>query len=74
MRGSCTPNKGTIRVSHKLLDMPTWVLDYVIMHEMTHLVYPNHSKEFWVKVGEYKFTERARGFLMAKGMEDQEMI
>lgn len=78
VRGSCTPNKGTIRVSHKLLNMPKWVLDYVIMHEMTHLVYPNHSKEFWVKVGEYEFTERARGFLMGKGIvemeNNQEMI
>ncbi len=72
-RGSCTPANGTIRISHKLLDMPRWVLDYVIMHEMTHLVHPNHSKDFWVKVGEYKYTERARGFLMAKGMEEEEM-
>ncbi len=70
--GSCTPTRGTIRVSHKLLDMPKWVLDYVIMHEMTHLVHPNHSKEFWAKVGEYQYTERARGFLMAKGMEMME--
>ncbi|VVB84907.1 Uncharacterised protein [uncultured archaeon] len=68
--GSCTPNRGTIRLSHRLLEMPEWVLDYVIMHEMTHLVHPNHSKEFWAKVGEYKYTERARGFLMAKGMEN----
>lgn len=67
--GSCTPAKCTIRISHKLLEMPEWVLDYVIMHEMTHLVHPNHSKQFWEKVGEYEFTERARGFLIAKGME-----
>lgn len=70
VRGSCTPNKCTIRLSHTLLEMPKWVLDYVIIHEMTHLLHPNHSKEFWVKVGEYEFTERARGFLMAKGMEE----
>ncbi len=70
--GSCTPNKCTIRLSHKLLKMPKWVLDYVIMHEMTHLVHPDHSKEFWTKVGEYKYTERARGFLIAKGMEEME--
>jgi predicted metal-dependent hydrolase len=72
VNGSCTPNKCTIRLSHKLLDMPKWVLDYVIMHEMTHLVHPNHSKAFWIKVGEYEYTERARGFLMAKGMEKTE--
>jgi predicted metal-dependent hydrolase len=72
VNGSCTPNNCTIRLSHKLLEMPKWVLDYVIMHEMTHLQYPNHSKSFWAKVGEYKYTERARGFLIAKGMEKME--
>ncbi len=71
-RGSCTPANGTIRISHKLLGMPRWVLDYVIMHEMTHLVLPDHSRAFWEKVGEYKYAERARGFLIAKGMEEEE--
>ncbi len=70
--GSCTPANCTIRLSHKLLDMPKWVLDYVIMHEMTHLEHPDHSKAFWGKVGEFKYTERARGFLIAKGMEEEE--
>ena len=68
--GSCTPARGTIRISHKLADMPIWVLDYVIMHEMTHLLYPDHSKRFWNKVNEYRYTERARGFLICRGMED----
>ncbi|MBU4077053.1 MAG: M48 family metallopeptidase [Euryarchaeota archaeon] len=72
VRGSCTPAKGTIRISHRLLDMPKWVLDYVIFHEMTHLVHPDHSSAFWEKVARFKYTERARGFLMAKGMEDEE--
>ncbi len=71
--GSCTPDYKTIRISHKLLNMPDWVLDYVIMHEMTHLVYPDHSKAFWKKVGEYKYAERARGFLIAKGLEDSDI-
>ncbi len=72
-RGSCTPANGTIRLSHKLLDMPKWVLDYVLMHEMSHLLHPDHSKAFWEKVSEYKYAERARGFLMAKGMEKDEI-
>ncbi|MCL7410350.1 MAG: M48 family metallopeptidase [Methanosarcinaceae archaeon] len=67
--GSCTPAKGTIRISHRLADMPKWVLDYLIMHEMAHLLYPDHSKMFWDKVNEYQYTERARGFLICKGME-----
>lgn len=70
--GSCTPAKGTIRISHRLAEMPKWVLDYLIMHEMTHLLYPDHSKRFWDKVNEYKYTERARGFLICKGMEKAE--
>ncbi|MCK5660498.1 MAG: M48 family metallopeptidase [Methanosarcinales archaeon] len=69
-RGSCTPGQGTIRISHKIADMPKWVLDYVIMHEMTHLVHPDHSRRFWDKVNEYKYTERARGFLIAKEMDE----
>jgi predicted metal-dependent hydrolase len=72
-RGSCTPSNGTIRLSHKLLDMPKWVLDYVLMHEMSHLLHPDHSKAFWEKVSDYKYAERARGFLMAKGMEKDEI-
>ncbi len=70
VRGSCTPANGTIRISHKLKDMPKWVLDYVILHEMSHLLYPDHSKKFWNKVEEYKYCERARGFLIAKAMEE----
>ena len=46
------------------MERPVGVLDYVLMHEMTHLLYSNHSKEFWKKVNEYKYTERARGFLI----------
>jgi predicted metal-dependent hydrolase len=72
--GSCTPVRGTIRLSHKLADMPKWVLDYVIMHEMAHLVHPDHSKKFWQKVNEYRYTERARGFLICRGMEDGDAI
>ena len=67
--GSCTPANGTIRISHRLADMPKWVLDYLIMHEMAHLLHPDHSKRFWDKVNEYRYTERARGFLICKGME-----
>ena len=70
--GSCSPANKTIRISHNLISMPVWVLDYVLMHEMTHLLYSNHSKEFWKKVNEYKYTERARGFLIAKGMEKED--
>ncbi len=70
--GSCTPSTATIRLSHRLAEMPTWVLDYVIVHELAHLLQPNHSSKFWKLVHRYKLTERARGFLMAKGMEEED--
>ena len=68
--GSCTPATGAIRLSHRLAEMPLWVLDYVIIHELAHLLEPNHSPRFWKLVHRYKLTERARGFLIAKGMEE----
>lgn len=69
--GSCNPDKKTIRISHRLADVPTWVLDYVLMHEMVHLFYPNHSRAFWRKVYEYELAERARGFLMGIGYREE---
>mgnify|MGYP001132006240 CR=1 FL=1 len=70
--GSCTPSKGTIRISHRAASMPTFVRDYVIMHELSHLVEPNHSRKFWKLVEQYPKTERARGYLMALGAEPLE--
>ncbi len=70
--GSCTPSTGTIRLSHRLAEMPIWVLDYVIVHELAHLLQPNHSPRFWKLVNRYQLAERARGFLIAKGMEEDD--
>lgn len=61
--GSCSPDDRTIRLSERLRDMPTWVTDYVLFHELAHLVVPNHSPEFWEIVARYPKTERARGYL-----------
>lgn len=64
--GSCTPALSRIRISSKLAAFPRWVVDYVIVHEMAHLVHRNHSPAFWDLVNRYPLTERARGYLMAK--------
>jgi predicted metal-dependent hydrolase len=61
--GSCTPTDGTIRVSSRLRDMPSWVLDYVLVHELAHLLVPGHGADFWDLVGRFPRTERARGYL-----------
>jgi predicted metal-dependent hydrolase len=65
--GSCTSADKTIRISHKVKTMPSWVQDYVIIHELTHLIYPDHSKKFWEKVNQYIYAERAKGYLIAIG-------
>jgi predicted metal-dependent hydrolase len=70
--GSCTPSQGTIRISHRLAAMPVFVRDYVIMHELAHLKEANHGPKFWKLVNRYPKTERARGYLMAVGMEQLE--
>jgi hypothetical protein len=71
--GSCTPRLRTIRISDRIAEMPSWVVDYVIIHELAHFMQPNHSKAFWRLVNQYKYAERARGFLLAKGMEEDKV-
>ena len=68
--GSCTPSTGDIRLSDRLQSMPVWVLRYVLAHELAHLMEPNHSAAFWALVNRYPLTERARGYLMAVGLEE----
>jgi hypothetical protein len=60
---SCTPAHGTIRVSNRVATMPDWVLDYVLVHELVHLLIPGHGPDFWALVERYPRTERARGYL-----------
>jgi predicted metal-dependent hydrolase len=60
---SCTPAEGTIRVSDRLRDVPDHVLDYVLLHELAHLLVPGHGPSFWRLLASYPRLERARGFL-----------
>ena len=67
--GSCTPSRGTIRISDRVAKLPAWVRDYVIVHELAHLKEANHGPRFWKLANRYPLTERARGYLMAIGLE-----
>jgi predicted metal-dependent hydrolase len=64
--GSCTPSSATIRIAERLAGFPSWVLDYVLVHELAHLVVADHSPRFWALVDRYPKAERAKGFLIAK--------
>lgn len=61
--GSCTSGDGTIRISERAKGLPSWVIDYVLLHELAHLLEPSHGPAFWALLDAYSRTERARGFL-----------
>lgn len=63
--GSCSVDSGDIRVSDRLVDVPPWVLDSVLVHELAHLVVPNHGPDFEAVINRYPLNERATGYLMA---------
>ena len=61
--GSCTPSDGTIRISTRVRGTPSWVLDYVLLHELAHLLEAGHGARFWALLEGFPRTERARGYL-----------
>jgi predicted metal-dependent hydrolase len=74
--GSCTPTDGSIRLSTRLQGLPRWVADYVLLHELAHLLVAGHNAAFWKLLEAYPETARARAFLegvsyaMARGLKD----
>ena len=63
--GSCSMPVGVIRIATRAAELPAWVLDYLLVHELAHLEVPQHGARFWTLVNRYPLTERARGYLMA---------
>lgn len=61
--GSCTPSDGSIRISTRVQGMPAYVLDYVVLHELAHLLVAGHGPDFWALLADYPRLERARGYL-----------
>ena len=66
--GSCS-NKGNLNFNWKLIMSSQWVIDYVIVHEICHLRYLNHSKEYWAMVEMYMPNyKEAREWLKKNGL------
>lgn len=61
--GSCSPSKGTIRLSTELERMPSWVVDSVIVHELAHLLEPNHGPRFQALVTRFERYAESTAFL-----------
>ena len=50
--GSCD-SRGQLLFNWNIIKAPHAIADYVVVHELCHLVHPNHSKDFWALVGRF---------------------
>lgn len=65
--GSCD-SQARIQYNWKLMCLPPWVVDYVVVHELCHLTYMNHSPAFWALVEQhYPQTAQAKAWLKQHG-------
>lgn len=51
--GVCNITRKIVTLNLELIKLDIKYLDYVIVHELSHLIYPNHSKDFWNLVYKY---------------------
>lgn len=63
--GSCSFTDGAIRIARRAADLPDWVLDHLLVHELAHLVQSDHGPDFHELENRYPLTERAKGYLLA---------
>ena len=49
----CCVNQKIINLNWKLIMLPTGVINYIIIHELCHVIEPNHSKKFWSLVRKF---------------------
>ncbi len=69
--GSCSPADGNIRLSHRLREMPSYVIDSVLLHELIHLVVPDHSDRFYSYMNRYEDLEKASAYLAGYSLAEQ---
>ena len=72
--GSCTV-KNNINLNWRLIKAPMFVIDYVIVHELAHLLEANHTPRFWNIVRTQTSTmEKAKAWLQENGQILEDVI
>ena len=61
--GSCTTLDRTIRISDRLNGAPSYVVDYLLVHELIHLEIPDHGGEFEKLLARFEESELANAYL-----------
>ena len=64
--GSCMPNKCALTFNTALIEVPLPCIEYVVVHEFTHFLQPNHSKKFYEQMAEFMPDWRERKLLLEK--------
>jgi len=64
--GSCTP-QNNLNFNWRIIKAPAFVLDYIVVHELAHLLETNHSQRFWTIVA-VQIPEEAKAWLKRFGM------
>jgi predicted metal-dependent hydrolase len=65
--GSCTP-KNNLTFNWRLIKAPMFVIDYVVVHELTHLIEPNHTPRFWnIIKSQLTLMDKAKNWLKEHG-------
>jgi len=73
--GSCTIEERAIRLSNRLDDAPRYALDYILLHELVHLIVAGHSSDFKTLLAIYPYLERAEGYLEGRQIRlDEDLI
>ena len=67
--GSCTPKAGTIRINLYLYEAPMQCVESVVLHEMAHLIYPNHGRDFYVFLTRHMPDYHARHRLLEQSVK-----
>jgi predicted metal-dependent hydrolase len=61
--GSCTTLDRTIRISDRLNGAPDYVIDYLLVHELIHLMIPDHGPQFEALLARFEASDKASAYL-----------